>query len=376
MRVLHLLKTSEGAAWALRLMKELVQSGIEVHVALPKGGQLYDDYTKNGIHVHPIDFSLKNIFSSVRQLQQIVRTVNPDIIHSHFVLTTLIMRMGLGSFMIPRVFEVPGPLHLEHFLTRAVEIALSDKSDFWIATCQWTYDRYKKSGITSDRLYLTYYGSDISYPIYESGKLRSEFNLREDTFIVGMVAYMYAPKKWLGQKRGIKGHEDFIDALSILQAKHNDIVGVCIGGAWNGATQYEEAIKSYAKNKGVNIIFTGTRRNIGELYQDLNCVVHPSHSENLGGAAESLALGIPTIASNIGGFPDIVINEKTGMLVDAKNPVQLADAIEFMYNNPQVAKKMAVEGQKYVRELLNVKNTSASVSKFYSDIINKYNASI
>lgn len=200
LKVLHLLKTSEGAAWALRLMTELVKHGIEVHVALPKGGRLYDEYSKNNIQVHPIDFSLKKLTQSIRQLKQIVRDLEPDIIHSHFVLTTLIMRMGLRSFKIPRVFEVPGPLHLEHFLTRKVEISLSNKSDFWIATCQWTYDKYKKSGITSNRLYLTYYGSDISYPIYERGKLRREFNLPEDTFVVGMVAYMYAPKNGLDKK--------------------------------------------------------------------------------------------------------------------------------------------------------------------------------
>lgn len=375
-KVLHLLKTSEGASWAFRLMKELKAHNVEVHVALPKGGRLYSAYSDAGIIVHPMDFSLKKIKSSIKCLRAIVDEVSPDIIHSHFVLTTLVMRLGLRKYKIPRVFEVPGPLHLEHLFTRLIDTKSANREDYWIATCKWTYDRYLKSGIHSHKLFLTYYGSDISYPEYQKGKLRAEYNISEDIFIVGLVAYMYAPKKWLGQKRGLKGHEDFIDALSLIQQKYPNILGVCIGGAWNGATKYEQSIIQYCNDRNVNMIFTGTRRNVGELYQDIDCVVHPSHSENLGGAAESLALGIPTIASNVGGFPDIVLPNKTGLLVPPKNPKALADAIEYMYNNGNEAQKMASNGKKYVSNLLDVKNTSNKVLEFYNSIISHYNETL
>lgn len=373
LRVLHLLKTSEGASWALKLMRELVKFGLDIHVALPKGGRLIPLYESYGITIHEYNCSLKSLVQSIRSLRKIVDDVRPDIIHSHFVLTTLIMRIGLRGYAIPRIFEVPGPLHLEHVLTRNAELILSNKQDYWIATCQWTYDRYIKSGISKDRLFLTYYGNDINYPTYSSGKLRSEFKIGQDKYIVAMVAYMYAPKKWLGQKRGIKGHEDFIDALSILQKKYPDIVGVCIGGAWNNAVDYEASIKSYAVEKDVSIIFTGTQKNIGELYQDIDCVVHPSHSENLGGAAESLSLGVPTITTNIGGFPDIVIDRKTGLLVPPQNPQALSAAIEEFYLNPEKSKEYAKEGKNYVNTLLDVANTSKSVLDYYSAIIQHSN---
>lgn len=376
LKVLHLLKTSEGAAWALRLMKELVKHGIEVHVALSKGGRLYDEYSKNNIQVHPIDFSLKKLTQSIRQLKQIVRDLEPDIIHSHFVITSLIMRLGLRKYKVPRVFEVPGPLHLEHLLTRLIDTKSANHEDYWIATCQWTYDTYVKSGINKNRLFLTYYGGDINYNIYQKGKLRTEFNIPEETFIVGLVAYMYAPKKWLGQKRGLKGHEDFIDALALVQKKYPQILGVCIGGAWDGAEEYEQSIKKYCEVKGVNIIFTGTRRNVGELYQDIDCVVHPSHSENLGGAGESLLLGVPTIASNVGGFPDIVLPNETGLLVPPKSPEAIAEAIEYMFTHREDAERMAQNGKKYVTDLLDVKNTSNKVLEFYNLIISHYNATL
>lgn len=371
MKVLHLLKTSEGGQWALRLMKELKNYGVEVHVALPYGGSLMTQYAEAGIITHEYNCSLKGIIKSIKDLRKIVDEVRPDIIHSHFVITTIIMRLALRRDPIPRIFEVPGPLHLEHFHTRWIDPFLAQSNDYWIATCSWTRNRYLKSGIKEDRIYLTYYGSEISHLKYQKGLLRKEFNIPNDAFVVGMVAYMYAPKRYLGQKRGLKGHEDFIDAISILQKKYSDIIGICVGGAWGGAEDYERKVKEYAKSKNVKIIFTGTRKNVGDLYQDLNCVVHPSHSENLGGAGESLMLGIPTIATNIGGFPDIVIDGTTGLLVNPKRPEEIASAIERYYVNPDIAQSYAKNGQAYVMDLLDVKNTSKKVFDFYEDILKK-----
>ena len=58
------------------------------------------------------------------------------------------------------------------------------------------------------------------------------------TRVVGMVAYCYKPKAYLGSRRGIKGHEDFIDAVGLLRRGGLDVVGVVAGGAWQGAESY------------------------------------------------------------------------------------------------------------------------------------------
>ena len=102
-------------------------------------------------------------------------------------------------------------------------------------------------------------------------------------------------------------------------------------------------------------------------------VVHPSHSENLGGAAESLMLGVPTIASNVGGFPDIVIPGATGYLTNVASASSIAEAIETIIANPQEAKSMAKYGQEYLRDLLDAKKTSRDVYGFYRQILDIFN---
>jgi len=376
MRVLHLLKTSIGAAWALRQMKQLVNLGLEVHVALPSGGALIPAYKAVGIVVHycNADFTVKKPWlwpEKFKKLRDLVANVCPDIIHSHFVGTTLTMRLALGkTHPIPRIFQVPGPLHLEHAFFRRAELVTAGPLDYWIGSCEWTCDRYRKSGISQDRLFLSYYGVDIDKIVgKEPGKLRRELRIDTDVKIVGMVAFMYAPKRYLGQRRGLKGHEDLIDAIAICLKTEPNIVCVFVGGAWNNGVDYENRVREYGKKQcGDRAIFLGTRNDVPELYSDIDVVVHPSHSENVGGAAESLLLAVPTIATNVGGFPDLIVNGETGWLVPARDPDQLAVAILKVLENPVHSHEMALRGQLLANKLFNVKETAYQLLKIYQTI--------
>jgi len=382
LKVLHLAKTSIGARWAFLQMRELVKLGVEVHVALPPGGSLVPEYEAAGIVIHlmQLDFPIRNPwqFPKVfRELRNLVSRVDPDIIHSHFVGTTLTMRLALGkTHPLPRVFQVPGPLHLEHPFFRQGEISTAGCPDYWIGSCQWTCERYRKSGISQDRVFLSYYGMDLNnrFSCGEKGKLRQELGIEANVKIIGMVAFMYAPKWFLGQTRGLKGHEDLIDALAICLKTEPNIIGVFIGGAWPyHATAYEQRVRTYGlKRCGDRAIFLGTRNDIQELYPDVDIAVHPSYSENIGGAGESLFCAVPTIATNVGGFPDVVKHGETGWLVPARAPAQLAATILEALRDPVRSYRMAVRGQSLVKQLFDVRETARQVLEIYDHIIDQH----
>jgi glycosyltransferase involved in cell wall biosynthesis len=379
MKILHLLKTSVGATWALRQIRELVKLGVEAHVALPPGGPLVGKYTEIGASEHLIqtDFPIRTpwLFPSLStKFLKLVYAVRPDIIHSHFVGTTLTMRLALGRYHpIPRLFQVPGPLHLEHPFFRKMELASAGSPDFWIGSCDWTCRRYKQSRIDPKRIFLSYYGTDIdTYTSKAPGKLRNELGLAPESKIVGMVAYMYAPKRYLGQMRGLKGHEDLIDAFKICAERDPHIRCVFVGGAWNNATTYEHTLQNYARQKcGDSVIFLGTRHDIPDIYADMDVAVHPSHSENVGGAVESCLLGVPTIATHVGGFPDLIRDGETGWLVPPKDPKRLALAIQGALDNRPAAQKLALAGQKLARNLFDVRRTAAGVKEIYDQVLSR-----
>lgn len=373
MKVLQLVKTSNGAPWAMRQMRMLVNEGYEVHVAIPLGGKHMEEYKNSGIVVHAIDYSLKKFWKTIQRLREIVNEVNPDIIHSHFVITTIIMRLGLREYTIPRVFQLPGPSHLYYPLLKKIDIAISQKDrDYWIGACKFSCDAYLKAGVDPKSVFLSYYqGDPIEEPVFkDEKKLRHEMGLPDSAILFGMISYMYPPKWYVGQTRGIKGHEDFIEAIAIASKTNPNIYGLCIGGAWHGHVKYEKRIHKFAKKRTDHIVFCGSRTNVPEIYPELYCAVQPSHQENLGGAGQAFRYKCPIIATNTGGLPDIVINGETGYLIPPKNPQALADAILKMVADPEKAHTMMLKGREHYIQLKE--KNKGSLERIYAQVVENH----
>lgn len=378
MKVLHLVKTVDGAGWALRQIRELVRYGVDVVVALPSAtAGLAPRYASVGATVvaADLDFSASQpwrLAAAMRRCAALVRSVRPDVIHSHFVSTTLTARLALGrGHPVPRVFQVPGPLHLEHAGIRRLELSTAGPSDYWIASCRWTHAEYLRRGVAPRRLFLSYYGTDLEpFRRARPGVLRSWWGPSFRAPLIGMVAYMYAPKRMLRQQRGLKGHEDFIEALRRLGGMRPAARGIVVGGAWNGALRYEQSLRALARSRcGGGITFTGLRRDVPAIYADLDVAVHPSLSENCGGAVESLAAACPTIATAVGGLPDVVIHGETGWLVPPADPGRLAAAIVEAIDDPGEARRRARNGQALVSRLFAVERTGREIADIYERVL-------
>lgn len=380
MKVLQVVKTNRGAAWALNQAKYLKHLGVDMVTVLPDAHEgNAEKYKQLGLEVVEGDWSLPvtrpwKFFSRCAQIRKTIKQVQPDLIHLHFVTNVLMCRLALRWDRTPRLFQVPGPLHLESGLTSFAERCLATKEDYWAGACKKTCAIYTGKGIDPNRVHLAYYGVPHKEPSCLESKniLHSQYGVAENMRIVAMVSYFYKPKKLLGQKRGLKGHEDFIDAMKLVMEKRTDVVPVIIGNAWDGAEKYEEEVKAYARRVlGDKVIFTGYRSDVYDIYPEIDLAVHPSHSENLGGAAESLMLAVPTVSSDVGGFPDIVIPGETGCLVRAKDPQDLAQKLLWALDHPAEMKEMAVKGQALVRQLLDLSNTASAIKNVYGKILEK-----
>ncbi|MFE4425942.1 glycosyltransferase family 4 protein [Peribacillus butanolivorans] len=379
MKILQIVKTNEGANWAFKQAQWLFNNGVDIVTVLPSiNGGMAEKYKEEGMGIVQGDFSLPitkpwKFFSRVREINNLVKEFKPDVIHCHFVTNIMMMRLALRNSNIPRMFQVPGPLHLESKFFRKAEIMLANDNDSWAGACKKTCEMYLESGIQQSKIFLAYYGGYGGKTVDEyqnnENKLHREYDIPADKILVGMVSYFYKPKAHLLQTRGLKGHEDFIDAIALAREKNPSIIGVIIGDAWGNSRRYVEKVKRYAeKNCKGGVVFTGFRKDLKDIYKELDIVIHPSHSENLGGAAESLAAGVPTISTNVGGFPDIVINGETGYTVKPKCPTEIAEAIFKMINNPESAIYMANSGRSEIRKLLSIENTAQNILSIYEEI--------
>lgn len=374
MRVLHLIKTPVGATWAFRLIERSQMLGVHNLVYMPVGnGEMKDRYRSIGVPVVHAPF-LSGIPGFLRWaggLRKIVDMERPDIVHSHFFITTMVARLAMiGTMQIPRVFQIPGPLHLEHLLPRTWDRISAGEKDHFIATCNRSMELLVHDmGISPARVHLSYYGTEIGmFSPMAKGILRNTVESGGKK-IVGLVAWMYPPKRYLGHREGIKGHEVFLRAMPRVLREYPDCIGVVIGGQWGAGTSYENRLRRLGKSLcGDSVLFLGPRADVPDLYPEIDVAVHPSLSENVGGAVESLLCGVPTVASATGGLPDVVKDGETGLLFPPGDPETLAEKVLYMLKNPDEARRMSLSGRNMVLKMFNVERTAREVVDIYRAI--------
>jgi glycosyltransferase involved in cell wall biosynthesis len=382
-RIIQVVKTFDGALWALEQVSQLVKLGWEIHIFSPtQEGRYSDGWKKSGATLHTIDteFPAKapwKIAKKVISIREKVLDIKPDLIHSHFVSTTLMLRSALRGYKIPRVFQVPGPLHLEKSIFGQWETFSADADDYWIASSDYIRQKYERVyGIDPSRLFLSYYGTDLrTFKAGEPGEFRKKFSIPSDATVVGNVSFIYPPKLYLGQRVGLKGHELMIESLGALMKDNPKLYGVFIGNQWGTSQAYYEKLKSHALSLSERFIFTGflPQQEIARSWRDFDLALHLPSSENCGGVIEPLLNGVPVVASTVGGLPEIIIPGKTGYLAQSRTIDDVEIVIRNALSDRPESERLACNGKRLVERNFNVINTASEIDKIYKKILGSKN---
>jgi len=107
------------------------------------------------------------------------------------------------------------------------------------------------------------------------------------------------------------------------------------------------------------------------VYNGADIFVMASQMESFGLVyAEALACGVPVIGTGVGGIPEIIDNEKTGLLVEPDNPVTLSKKIDFLLNNPKIRKIMGIKGRKIIERKFASKKTTDHLMGIFNSVKN------
>ena len=147
--------------------------------------------------------------------------------------------------------------------------------------------------------------------------------------------------------RGEKGHSIILKAL-VQVKKSFPNVRYLIAGEGQDRPLLEAEI--LALNLQDNVLLTGILQKIAPLIKVSDMAVLPSLIEPLGMfQIEAQYLEVPTIASNTGGIPETLLDQKTALLVQPGDVGKWAEAIIWMLSNPGAGKAMARQGKQYVK---------------------------
>ncbi|MEK7189428.1 MAG: glycosyltransferase family 4 protein [Patescibacteria group bacterium] len=163
---------------------------------------------------------------------------------------------------------------------------------------------------------------------------RQKLNLSSDKFIIGTIANLYKTK----------GLEYLIEAVKTL----TDVQTVIIGEG-SERKNIEEKIKQNKLEKQVTLCGS-----IAQAYQYLpafDIFVLPSIKEGFPNTLlEAMAAGLPIIATDVGAIPEILENDKDGLIVASADSLVLKQAIAQLINNPEYARRLGIDAKEKIKQ--------------------------
>src|SRR5439155_1397923 len=147
------------------------------------------------------------------------------------------------------------------------------------------------------------------------------------------------------------------------------VLGDC-SPATNG---YKEELLSHAIRLGLRdrVVFTGFRDDVADVLSEVAVSVLPSLSEGLSNALlESMAMGVPVVATRVGGNPEAVEEDVTGLLVPPRDPAALAEAICRLLENHRLASRFIQAGRQRVVERFSLERMVQETERLYLKLLN------
>lgn len=216
--------------------------------------------------------------------------------------------------------------------------------DYYVCPSNFQKEKYKQFGFFNEKLVQIYHGYD--YSSVEKAKLIS--GKTEEKYIV-----------FVGRLEKIKGAHTLLKAIRSFPGITLKIVG--------DGTQEAELIAfkdAYGLN---NVTFLGKKTKL-ETLQIINgadFLICPSECYEVLGftVVEAMALGKPVIGAAIGGIPEMVINNYTGLLFQPGNSEELAAHINLLYGNESLIAEMGKNAHAHINKLINNQTHFESLQK-------------
>ncbi|MFC4765818.1 glycosyltransferase family 4 protein [Effusibacillus consociatus] len=271
-----------------------------------------------------------------------------DLIHSQDIVSTRAL-WRVKPNHVPLVATIHGILATEHL--NSGQIASKDSfpwkyaeeeefyghisSDQTIVSTKWQKEELSsKFRIPKDKLNVIRYGIELSSFLVQMNREPSPPVQKDPNQLVIACPARLVPEK---------GHQTLIEALSILKEKRDDFVCWLIG---DGLLRKE--LETYCEQKGIThkIIFMGNRTDVPALLNKADIMVLPSLQEMHSFAIMEAAIaGLPIVASNVGGIPEMIEHGKTGLIFEKEHSTQLADRLFEVMSNEKIRNQLGKDAK-------------------------------
>lgn len=362
----------------LRWIKSMDRTRFEPLVVLPEDGPLKKMIEAEGVEVilHPrlsvitrpvfhswrVILFLLNYPISVFFLWRLIRQRQIDLIYTN---TGVMVSPAFAA----RLAGVPHIWHIREWFQEFQQI--------W-GTFSWYIRTFSKKIIAisnavagqfelRDKVVVIHDAFSMEADPKSSSDLRREFRTRHalgEDFVVGCVGRIKFVRK---------GQEVLVKAVAMLKQRGWLIKALIVGAPFPANEEHLTRLKKLAGELGIEnqIVFAGELPDPRPAYMAMDVLAMTSiQPEPFGGVtSEAMSLGLPVIATNIGGSLDQVVDGVTGLLVAPGDPTALADAIEKLMGNSKLRGEMGVAAAERVRTHFSIEEMVRKIDRVLTEAL-------
>ncbi len=360
-----------GERTFLQLMRGLPCERYTIHVATSPEDDFFKILTGMGIDVVPLDLRKRVNVKNIKRLSAIIREKKINIVHSQGGRADFYARMAARMLKpkIKIVNTVAMPVKaydvgaLRKGIYRFFDWFSERYVDRFIVVSEVLREtllsRYKIQPYKVIKIYngieLSEYNQDDSDEFFK--RIRKEFNMGEDVFLIGGVGRMV----WQ------KGFEYLIECVSEIVRTYPDTKILIVGdGPLRGSL---EALSEELRVKD-NLIFAGFRSDIKEILSAVDLLVIPSLQEGFPMVTlEAMAMAKPIVATRIDGITEQITDGVDGILVPPKDPSALAKAVIRVLTDKELARTVGLSAREKVEQEFSVEKMVAETEKVYLSLL-------
>jgi glycosyltransferase involved in cell wall biosynthesis len=331
-----------------------------------------------GVPVHVVDEPDDS--AAVKTVIDLLRSRPPEIVHNHMYRAEVVgtrAALELAEQGAARPYVV-GTVHSSRIRSagdRGLLRRLTPSMDRLIAVSRAIVAKLVEEGRTAAPVDLVYNGVDLQKYEYTDAccTLPEEYGFPEGSPLVGVVARLEPEKGHPTLLAAWPRVLDVVPEARLLiigegsqretleaQAEQMDLLGE--------ECSADRCVGTRRARPGAKVLFTGLRDDVPAVTAALDVAVLPSYREAQGLALlEAMALRRPVVATAVGGVPEMIQNEKTGLLVPAHDANALGGAIVRLLTDHPLADTLARAGHDFVHEYFSLDEMVRAVSAIYEE---------
>lgn len=337
------------------LAKELVREGYDFHFVVQPGSPLHEKSSQAHLPVCPLNISHEFDIAAVLRLAFLMRRKNCQIVHFHDAHSVAVGSAAASLAKVPMKINsrrVDFPLN-NNFFSRLKYGR--DNLEVTLAVSEGVKEVLIRGGMDPQRVEVIPDGIDFT-PFEKASSshyLHRELSFSPDDYLVGIVAHL----------ADHKGHKYLIKATDILKEKAPQVKVIVVGEGPLKMKLNRQVRETHLEDM---VFFLGFREDIPQILGSLDLFVLSSYLEGMGSTLlDAMASRLPVVATRVGGIPEVVTHEQTGLLVPPRNPQALASAILRIYQDRHLASRLGNKGYEVVHQKFSAQAMARQVIDLY-----------